>query len=621
MSSADPAPLSRDERRGDRQFFVALGGLLAAALVWRFGYLWLRAAGDPSFGRPMFDGDYYLEWARALAGGGAGPQGAYYLAPLYPYALALFLAVFGERWFLLYLFQLLLSLAGVGTIALAARGPIGRLPALAAAALLLLYHPLVFFAARPMGETLALFLLFAALAAFWRPSPSGAALAGLCAGLAALARPNLLLVPMVWVVGQLLERRWRRAGLLVAGVALVLLPVTLRNLTVSGHPVVISSNGGLTLYHGNGPGARGVYTPPRGFSGDPREQRAEATAMARAQSGRQLDDVEADGWWGRQAIAERLRDPAGSLVLLAQRGLLLVDSRELGLDYHPMLDTNGLRPVLRLGSAGSWPLVPFGLLLGLAVAGVLLGGVRASGGWPVWGAIAACAATPLLFYVSSRYRLPTAAVLALPAGFGLVALFRRPAAGAKRRLALAAAAACLVLSVAVPAGEMHRAFEAQGLTDRALAWKAAGDLQSAWKDATRARELAPRSARVRFNLGVVAAARGELAVAEQAYREAVELEPPGRAEAAANLSSLMIRRGEPASALPFLRRALLEHPSNALCWNNLVVALYDSGDPMAALRAVGDASRNGVTVDPALVRHVQGQRVPAGDGDSSNPDP
>ena len=49
--------------------------------------------------------------------------------------------------------------------------------------------------------------------------------------------------------------------------------------------------------------------------------------------GREFDEVEADGWWGRQAVDARLSDPSGSLALLARRVLLLVNSRELGLDY------------------------------------------------------------------------------------------------------------------------------------------------------------------------------------------------------------------------------------------------------------------------------------------------
>ena len=181
--------------------WVLLAILLAGAAL-RLAYVAAQAAHDPWFANPAFDGAYYLNWARAWAGQGGGPDGAFYLAPLYPWLLSWWLRAGGESFGLLYLLQHGLGLATAGLIAVAGRRRLGEGAALAAAALYLLHAPLLFFASRPLGESLALFLLFAAVAAAWRAGPASGLAAGFLAGLAALARPNLLLVTLFWAAGE-----------------------------------------------------------------------------------------------------------------------------------------------------------------------------------------------------------------------------------------------------------------------------------------------------------------------------------------------------------------------------------------------------------------------------------
>ena len=151
-------------------------------------------------------------------------------------------------------------------------------------------------------------------------------------------------------------------------------------------------------------------------------QRQEATALAKVRSGLDLDPVEADRWWGRRALRTRVEQPGNTIRLLLLKFVLLLDNYEHSLGYHPQLDSNPWRLTIGLAGRGEIAVVPFALLLGLAAAAVMLAGTRGSGGWRIWGAILACAATPLLFYVSSRYRLPATALLTVPAGSGLAAL-------------------------------------------------------------------------------------------------------------------------------------------------------------------------------------------------------
>ncbi len=572
---------------------VPLVLLLLAATAARIAYVLAQPAADPDFSRPMLDGAYFLDWARSLASGAGGPGGAFYLAPLYPHLLAGFLKLFGESFTLLYIGQHLCVVAAAALLAGVVRRATSDLAGLFTAALLLLYHPALFFASRPLGEAVAILLLALSLRFAVGESRREALPAGFFAGLAAAARPNLLLVPAAWVASEGIARRTGRAAILAAGVAVAVLPVALRNIAVSGHPVLLSSNSGITLYHGNGPGADGIFTHPAGFSGAVATQREEATALARERTGSPLDDVEADRFWRSEAVRARLADPPGTALLVGRRLLLLVDNAEHGLDYAPALDEDPWR--------WSAPL-PFAVLLGLAGAGLVLAGVRGTGGSMTWGAILACSATPVIFYASSRYRLPLAVVLSVPAGCGLSGLLSGWGAmpRAKRLAALGAGLGCALVSVLVPSSGLSRIELSGALANRAVAHKLAGDLAAAERDARRAIELDPSSGRARFNLGVALEAGGRRAEAEKVYREALSLDP-GNADAAGNLAGILIRRNAERAAVPILERALASERRHAVCWTNLVVAQASIGDLASARRSAEAAAKAGVRLDPAML--------------------
>ncbi|HZN54017.1 MAG TPA: tetratricopeptide repeat protein [Candidatus Polarisedimenticolaceae bacterium] len=578
---------------------ATLAAMAAAGLLARLGYVLAQRAHDPGFARPILDGAVYVDQAAKILAGRPWPPGAFYLAPLYPFVVAGVFRTIGPSFAGLYLLQHAAIVAAALALAAVARRHAGESAGLASGALVLLYHPLLFFASRPLGESVALLALAGSLLLASR-GDRGAFGAGVAAGLASLARPNLLLVPAVWGAREAQLRRWRRVIALAGGTALVVLPVTLRNVVVSGHLVAVSSNGGITLYHGNGPGASGIYTPPDGFSGDVALQQDEATSLARARSGRALDAVEADRWWGRQAWGARLADPTGTARLAAKRGLLLLDDYEHALDEAPESDDNPWRLTAPVG---------FGWLLGLAAAGVALVGFRGTGGGIVWGALAATAVAPLAFYVSSRYRLPLALVLTVPAGIGAATLARGDLDLRKRLGAGAIGAAFLALSLLIPSARLARLEEATTAANRASLLRWAGDLPRAEAEARRALALDASSVAARYNLGVILEAEGREVDAEAAYREVLSIDP-GSAEAAGNLGKMLILRGEASAAIPILEGAVARRPGHEACWTNLVLALVVlKRFPEAAERADA-ALRAGVRLDPEVVAAAHGGGAP-----------
>ena len=571
-----------------------LAAILGVGFLLRVVYVLVQPHFDPTFARPILDGAYYLAWARALAEGGS-IGGVYYMPPLYPWFLSVFLRVFGEAWTLLFLLQQLMVVASAGLLALVERKASGDGAALATAALVLLYHPTMFFASRPLGESFALLLLSAALLLAGEAGERQGFAAGVASGLLSLARPNFLPLAPLWAARDFFAGRPRRAAALLGATVLTILPVACHNHAASGHWVPVSANGGIVFWLGNAPGAVGVYTPVAGFGGSLATQQQEATAEASARAGRTLEAVESDGFWWREGLRARAADPAGTIVLLAKRAILTIDTAEHGLDYAPALDANPLRFAAPL---------PFAVLLGLAVFGVLALGFARTGGFTLWSSLLVAVAAPLVFYVSSRHRLPVAFLLAVPAGCGVAALRET-----RRAVPFAVGACALVLSFGIPSAELMRSEKAAALAVVADVQRKAGELDAAADTSRRATELDGANAIAWFNRGVIAAARGNGAEAEWAYRAALAADPT-QPDAAANLAGLLVATGRAAEAPAALEKALAAWPRHAVGWTNLVVAYAASGDRERARDAVRRASGFGVTLNPELVSTVEGREGP-----------
>ena len=227
-------------------------------------------------------------------------------------------------------------------------------------------------------------------------------------------------------------------------------------------------------------------------------------------------------------------------------------------------------------------------------------GFTRTGGFTLWSSVLVAVAAPLVFYVSSRHRLPVAFLLAVPAGCGVAALRET-----RRVVPFAVGACALVLSLGIPSAELLRSEKAAALAVVADVQRKAGELDAAAETSRRATELDDANALAWFNRGVIEAARGNGAAAERAYRAALAADPT-QPDAAANLAGVLVATGRAVEVPPMLEKALAAWPRHAVGWTNLVVAYAASGDRERARDAARRALGFGVTLNPELVATVEG---------------
>jgi tetratricopeptide (TPR) repeat protein len=514
--------------------------LAAAALLLRIAVLLWRSQHDPLFHEPLNDAAYYDAWAKALAAGlGHGPAGApYYMPPLYPHLLDLLQRI-GGVWGPT-IFQMLCGACTVIGIQDLGRHLYGDRAGLWAGLLALYFAPPLWFEGWLLPTTLNLFLLVVILdlAVACRQRGDDRRLLpwlGLLLGLAIINRPQHLLL----LAGLLAWRGWtaRRRPveavvpllLIVLGVVIVIAPVTLRNIRVSGEAVPVSVNGGINFYLGNQQGATGRFDLPPDLPSDIASQQEASLQRARAGAGRSLDWRGASSYWFKRGIGALTADPAGTLRLYARKLRLIFAWREM---EHNFLASW----VHRHTGPGHWLIPSLGLLWLLAIPG-LAAALRERRGevGPLLLLTGTTVLTCLLFWVNTRHRLPLMIPLSVFAGAAL--------ASPKTWLSKAAVAAVLIAALVVfwPTGDHE-------------------------------------GASFHASLGRVHAQRGAFTEARGAYEDALVLQP-GHPQARNGIALTYMEEGDVATAERLLRELLDDHPDYGIARRNLELILRSRSQP------------------------------------------
>jgi 4-amino-4-deoxy-L-arabinose transferase-like glycosyltransferase len=443
--------MANPEGRGYRHGLLAI---LGVGLYLRLLVFVDLAAHDPLFALPDGDARMFLDWAARIAAGEGAGEGAFFFNPLYAFLLAPFVKVFGPDPLVPVRFaQAGLGLATVVLTAEAARRFLRDARAgLVAGALAAAWPYLLYAETVVVGIEVSVFLaalsLFALALFAERPGAGRAVAAGAAIGLAALARPNALLVAALlplWFAagGRRAAVRW--TAFVAAGVLLPLLTVLARNLAVSGEPVLATTSMGANLWLSNGPAARregrmasAEIPPAAGTMEDA------ARAAAEKAEGRALSAGEVSSHWTRRTLRAAMDEPGPTARFLARKAAAFLAAEECP-------STDFFAAAREEAETLRWIPLGFGILAPFALLGGGLVVLRRREALPLALHFAAYAASLTLFFPLAHYRAPV-----LPAAFALAALGALSILDAVRardragtlRLAAALAAAALLPALA-----------------------------------------------------------------------------------------------------------------------------------------------------------------------------
>ena len=563
---------------------VALFVLAAALRAWTVAAL----ARDLRIREPVLDGLYYLDLAGRLARGEGWPPGPIFMTPFYPAVLSLLIRTGLSGVLAVQVLQSILGLVSLGLLFVVVRRDLGAPAAWAAATLSLLCGPVLAMESQVLTESLLLLLATAALWLWPRSGdrPHRSLLFGMACGLLAMGRGIFLLLPPAAALSLWLRARSSRrtrpfrgalaATLgLAAGVWLALLPLAVRQTRTTGELRFLTLNGGLNLYLGNNPWARGLYSLPPGVN---LQQDFTAVRSASFAAGRELSLPEADRFYTRSALDFLTAKTRRALWLLGRKALLYLSPHEI-----PQIEVFSLfrRDVVPLRVA----FVDFRWILPLAALGLAVEWSRrrprgarlepylvlAATGW----------VATVLFFATGRYRVPFLPAFLGLAGLGVSALFDMWKA---RRIPSVAAALPIVVAIQLVLPSYSRA-HAEAFDSYQLGARLARDgrAEEALRAYRRAVELTPEDAPSWHGVGAALVRLGRLPEAVEAYRNALA-RMPDSAVSHYNLGVAYGRTGDDARALSELQEAVRLDPYETSFRSDLGVALARNNRREEAIR-------------------------------------
>jgi tetratricopeptide (TPR) repeat protein len=619
-----------------------LTSVFLCALAVRLLHVW-QMRGTPFFDALMGDARGYDAWAQRLAAGDWIGHDVFYQAPLYPYFVGLVYAAFGRDLLVVRIVQAVLGSLSCVLVGYAAHRLFSKRAGITAGLLMAFYAPAIFFDALIQKSVLDVFFVSALLAVIavrlppslvtsfgepdnanheglaastkhtkkttsgMRRGPLWSAIIGILAGCLALTRENaLILVALlgvwIWFTPAQRRRRLTPVAVFAAGVTLVLLPVAIRNYSVTGGFYLTTAQFGPNFYIGNHAGADGTYSSLRFGRGSPEYEQTDATELAQEALGRSLTPGEVSAYWTSRAVDFISSHPGQWLDLIGRKILLLVNARE-------MLDTESQE------SHAEWSLplrvfgwfTHFGVLVPLAVLGAWLAWSMRSRLWVLYAIVVLYSASVVLFYVFARYRYPLVPLLVLFASFGLTeAIATRTlkvraasSSDSSSRSRLAAVASVIAL-IAIAANwpllspDLMRAITQPNL---GTALVENGRLQDGEARYRRAIEIQPDYAPAYNNLGVVQRAQGRLDEAIRTYEDGLRVrrEYPtlhaNLAKASYDAGTAQLEAGRLNEAVNAFETALREQPKYAEAHNNLGIALGSQGKLNAAIAEFEEALR------------------------------
>lgn len=575
-----------------KTFYWPVGLALAAGLT-RTLYI-LTSSHDPLFNSVAHipDANFFTQWAETIVthkqwDGGPHP---FFIGPLYGYFLALIFLFTGPNILAVRIVHVILDTATTAMIYGLTRRLAGDWPARAAGIIWACYLPAIFFCAQILPATLGVFLVTVSFY-FVSRGVSGHALdfglAGITLGLFALDRANVLLfVPaaaatFVFFVSVREQISWVKILTYLAALISVVFAVTLRNAVVGGEWVVISSQGGINFYIGNGEKANGTYwdVRPVRVGGPSQLNRDLALKIAEEETGTKMTAAAASEWWFKRGIAELRAAPKRALSLYWRKFRLFTNDYEVPLNVD-FTFARFANPVHK---------VPFPWFAFIFACGVL--GFYASSKTNFLSVLTGVfvgvyGLSIIIFFISARYRLPVTPLICAFAGIGIVTLIKYwREFTLSRAVPMTAGVILLAFFSAWPIRGYTRTDNfGRGFLAYGKYFLSRNDSAKAIYYLTKARSYSPEFAPIHYYLSAAYALRGDKNAALKILREAMSLSPDEPLITTA-YGNLLYETGRPSESIIYLSEAVRDDPAIVPAWVGLTDAYAAVGNYSEAAAA------------------------------------
>ncbi|MFH1194527.1 MAG: tetratricopeptide repeat protein [bacterium] len=392
----------------------------------------LEIKDSPFIQNLMSDSKIYYNWASSIVDTGSWlGDDAFFMAPIYPYTLAVIFALVGKSILIIQLLQAIISSLTILLTYFIGKNFHSRAVGYVASIISSAYLLYIFYAGMVLSETFQTFIVASLLFFLSRDqkkiSNAQWFVIGLLLGVTALFRANVLfflLVLTIWLIIKYFRKKVnivisiRQFLLLLIGAFIVISPVAFRNYMVSKELVLLTTNGGINFYIGNNLSSPGVFVTPTDF--DFAKDLA-GKQFAEKQSGKKLSSSEASSFWYNQAFQEMSKNPGRTLILYFKKLFLFFGGSEnpQSTIMDPSYFSENYPNLLQA------PLFGFTFISFLFVFGVYFSIKNAVRRPLLLIFLFSFIMSTILFFVNGRFRLAIAPLMIVYASYGIVEIFTK----------------------------------------------------------------------------------------------------------------------------------------------------------------------------------------------------
>ena len=368
----------------------------------------------------IIDSGYYHRQALEIASGDILGSGIFFMSPLYPYLMGILYSVILRSPFVIAVFQICLSGVTLWLLWKITNELAGRRAACYTSWAGALFPVWIYFDSVILTASTILFLNTISVWFLLKWTKTGKvknlAAAGFFIGLSILTRPGSILFAAGVLIWLSAGKKIKPALFFLAAVLLTLLPITLRNFSVSGEAALTTASGGMNFHVGNNPHANGLYYEPDFLrSAEPEFEYHDYIEQAEKLSLKELSPVEASRFWYRTGFVYLMENPGKALKLYWNKFFYFWNNLEApnNVSYYLAQRYSPLLSIMFWG---------FGLLGALGMAGMIF--LKKSDATVIlWLYLGSIILTNMLFFTSSEFRFPALTALLPGLGFLLAKLY------------------------------------------------------------------------------------------------------------------------------------------------------------------------------------------------------
>ncbi|MFH1892969.1 MAG: glycosyltransferase family 39 protein [Candidatus Zixiibacteriota bacterium] len=598
------------EKNASESGLVWPAAIFIVALLVRLIVLLEFLANDPSFYLPQLDSGWYHLWALKIAGGELLPTTVFIGAPLYAAVLGLFYAVSGSSILIAKTFSIIVSsVSCVLLYKIAERlfeQPIAKL----AGIMLALVGTVIFYDTQLLPPVLTTFLVLCAIHLLLkfeeRKKLIYLSLSGLAFGLSIITEPmTAAAIPFVllWLMRYAKIRKSVSYRVPIGGlfVVILLLPVILtsyHNYQAAEQFIPVSNDCGLKFYLGNNSEADGLAQRMPEIPAEsqmPWHDLVFVTdSIAKFETGEQLSAGEISSYWKSKAFSWISSDVGGFIALTAKKSYYFLAGYESS-DGTGVYDYRSYSTLLSVLAFDFGIKIPFGLIMPLAIVGLIVTRKRWKELLPLHAMIWPFAAVAIFFTISSSVRLPVVPFLTIFAAAAVNTIWSIFKARKLRTIAVPCLIGLVLLIILnLNLLSLGKTNPFQYHFTRAVGLESSGNTDGAIAEYREALKYYPGDARCHTRLGNLFFSIGRIGEAETHFISALQSDSYSPS-ANSGLGKVYLRKGNPEIARIYINDAFVkgrELPEVLVTWGELMEEIGKADSAEMFYKQALDKSNN-----------------------------